>query len=83
MDIIFNDLVDSKEAIEICRDEIDEDYIRDAFCDVDIQGYIAKIDGQYAGFILFKKVNGYIYLDDGRMLTINADVAQLNRAQNF
>ena len=40
---------------ELCRYTIDQEYIREVFIDTEITGYVAKINGEYAGFILFKK----------------------------
>jgi len=63
MEILLNDMIgEDNEAVTICRGAVEEGYIIDTFCEEDIQGYIAKIEGQYAGFILFKKVKGYYYL---------------------
>ena len=52
---IYEDLVDNCEAMKLCRDVVDYDYIQNTFLDENIMGYIAKIDGEYVGFILFKK----------------------------
>jgi len=52
---IYEDLVNDKKAFELCRDAVGEGYIQDTFLDENIMGYIAKIDGEYVGFILFKK----------------------------
>jgi len=62
MDKIFDDLNDTSEGMDICRGDIDAGYIREVFLEEDIMGYVAKIEGQYVGFILFKKVGGHIYL---------------------
>ena len=52
---IGSDLIDGGEAFAMCRGAIDNDYIKDEFYDKDMMGYVAKINGEYAGFILFKK----------------------------
>ena len=52
---ILEDMVDNKKGMELCRNVIDEGYIQEVFLDEKIMGYVAKIDGEYAGFILFKK----------------------------
>jgi len=52
---IYEDLVNDKKAFELCRDAVGEGYIQDTFLDENIMGYIAKIKGEYVGFILFKK----------------------------
>lgn len=54
---ILKDLIENKKASELCRGSIDDGYIEETFLDIDIMGYVAKIKGEYAGFILFKKPN--------------------------
>ena len=54
---LLKDLVENKKATELCRGAIDEGYIEEVFLDEEIMGYVAKINGEYAGFILFKKPN--------------------------
>lgn len=56
-EIVYNDLIENNEANKLCRNEIDEDYIQETFLDENIMGYIAKINDDYVGFILFKKLN--------------------------
>ena len=53
---IYEDLiVNDTKGVEICRNLIAVEYIQDVFLDEDIMGYIAKVDGEYAGFIMFKQ----------------------------
>ncbi len=52
---ILEDMVDNKKGMELCRDAIGNGYIEEVFLDEKIMGYVAKIDSEYAGFIMFKK----------------------------
>ena len=52
---MFQDLVEEKKAYELCREVVNEEYITEIFTDVEIMGYVAKLNGEYVGFILFKK----------------------------
>jgi len=54
---ILEDMVNNKKGAELCRNAIGDGYIQEVFLDEKTMGYIAKIDGEYAGFILFKKPN--------------------------
>lgn len=65
---IEKDLIKTNKAFNMCREVIDEDYIEDAFNRKDIEGFIAKRNGKYVGFIMFykvkdKKEGDYLYLD--------------------
>ena len=62
LDKVFEDLVEGGIAVELGRGNIDDGYIRDTFADAEIMGYIAKINGEYVGYIMFKKIEEYMYL---------------------
>ena len=61
-DEIFEDLVNSGLATEIGRGNIDDGYVKDTFSDDKTMGYIAKIKGEYVGYILFKEEKNHLYL---------------------
>ena len=61
-DEIYEDLVNDEIAFDLCREVIGEKYIEDIFEDEDTVGYVAKIKGKYAGFILFKRKDDCLYL---------------------
>ena len=62
MDKIYEDLINSGLATEIGRGNIEDGYIKDTFSDDKTMGYIAKIQGEYVGYILFKKEKNHLYL---------------------
>jgi hypothetical protein len=59
---IYDDLIGGGVAFDLCRGVIGEQYIEDVFDNENIMGYIVKIKGEYAGFILFKKQYDFLYL---------------------
>ena len=64
---LFDDLVESGKANEICRGSITDSYIKTTFEksgeDGDIHGFLAKKNGKYIGFIIYYKRKDHLYLD--------------------
>eukprot|EP01084_Bolivina_argentea_P243132 407652_1 len=57
-----DDLLHNNLAIEISRNMIREDYVEDTVTNEDIIGFIAKINGVYAGYVLYKHIFDTFYL---------------------
>ena len=49
-------------ALDICRNDIHISVIKDIMENEEIQGFIAMVDGKYAGFVFFKNEYDTIYL---------------------
>lgn len=66
---VDRDLLKSGKAADICRNVITLSYIDEIFSFDNIEGFYAKKDGKYVGFILYQAVSGekgeedYAYLD--------------------
>lgn len=59
---ICEELLKDKTASKICRDLINDTCIEDILKSEEITGYIAVVDGKYAGFIFFKHLYDTFYL---------------------
>lgn len=64
---LYDDLVESGKASEICRGQITGSYIKETFEksgeDSDIRGFLAKKNNKYIGFIIYYKRKDHLYLD--------------------
>ena len=59
---VYQDLTKDNKAKEICRGLIHEGAIDDIITSEEIEGYIAKINGEYVGFVFFKHLYDTVYL---------------------
>ena len=59
---IYHDMIEMEGAYYMCRGKIDEGYIKEIFLDEEIIGFIAKVDGEYGGLIMFKRQDDELYL---------------------
>eukprot|EP00483_Globobulimina_turgida_P001070 UN01072 len=56
------DLLNNNLAMKISRNMVREDYVRDVVTNQNIIGFITKVDGKYAGFVLYKHICDTFYL---------------------
>eukprot|EP00483_Globobulimina_turgida_P002034 UN02036 len=56
------ELLKNSLAMELSRNMIREDYVLDVVTNQNIIGFIAKVDGKFAGFVLYKHIYDTFYL---------------------
>jgi len=59
---VYEDLIKDSNGKDICRGLIHPGVIEELLTSEEIEGYVAKINGKYVGFVLFKHLYDTVYL---------------------